>query len=267
MLQYRDIKTALQDLCIERSDPTIVYASSQLIPQVRGGAQTILGAILGSIDNILMPSFTYRTMVIPEFGPPDNLINYGSGRISNLDAAIFTPELPADFADSQISEIFRNYPDVSRSAHPIFSFLGLGLDSALISQTISDPYGHIRFLQGKDAKIVLLAKDPSALFSLHFCEQVSGRKQFVRWAITQDGIKECPHFPGCPRGFHKILYQLDADMKKTQIVGDPCYSVSLDHLVSTAVALLSTDPYALLCNDLHCEKCNAIRRDIRQKVG
>ena len=266
MLQYRDIKTAIHELAIERNDPTIVYVSAHLIPQVRGGAQTILGAILGSIDNILMPSFTFRTMVIPEFGPSDNLITYGSGRISNLDATIFTPELPADFEDAPISEVFRSYPDVTRSSHPIFSFLGLGLDSALIAQTINDPYGHIHYLQGMNAKIVTLAKDASAFFSLHYCEKQSGRKQFTRWAITTDGIKECPLYPGCSRGFHKILYHLDGVLIKTQILDEPCISVSLDQLIPTALQLLNDDPYALLCNDLQCKKCNAVRKDIRQRV-
>jgi len=266
MLQYRDIKSAIHELGIERDDPAIVYVSSHLIPQVRGGAQTILGAILGSIDNILMPSYTFQTMVIPEFGPPDNLVTYGSGRISNLDATIFTPELPADFEDSQISNVFRSYPDVTRSCHPIFSFLGLGLNSALIAQTIDDPYGHIRYLQAMDTKIVMLAKDPSALFSLHYCEKQSGRKQFTRWAITQDGIIECPHFPGCSQGFHKILYHIDGVLMKTQILDEPCISVSLNQLLSTALELLAEDPYALLCNDLQCKKCNAVRKDIRQRI-
>ena len=265
MLQYRDIKAVIHELGIEREEPAIVYASSHLIPQVRGGAQTILGAVLGSIDNILMPAFTFQTMVIPEFGPPDNLVSYGSGRISNLDATIFTPELPADFEDAPISEVFRAYPDVTRSCHPIFSFLGLGLDSALVAQTIDDPYGHIRHLRAMNTKIVTLAKDASAFFSLHFSERQSGRKQFIRWALTQEGIQECRHFPGCSKGFHKILYHLDGIIMKTQIADMPCMSVSLDQLLSTAQSLLEQDPYALLCNDLQCEQCNAVRKDIRQR--
>jgi aminoglycoside 3-N-acetyltransferase len=204
-------------------------------------------------------------MITPEVGPDDNLLEYGSGRIENLSASIFTPELPADFEDQAISELFRHYPDVSRSNHPIFSFLGLGLDAALASQSISNPYGHIEYLQGKNTKILLLNKEPSALFCLHFCEKESGRKQFIRWALTQDGVKECLFFPGCSEGFHKILFHIGNQVKQTQIQDRTWFSLTLDSLIKTATQLLQEDPYALLCNNLHCERCNLIRKDIRQR--
>jgi aminoglycoside 3-N-acetyltransferase len=265
MLQYRDLKNALNELGIKRSDPTFVHASASLIPLVKGGAQTLLGAILAGIDNILMPSFTFKTMIIPEVGPEDNLIEYGSGRNENLNASVFTPDLPADFEDQAISELFRHYPDVIRSNHPIFSFLGLGLDAALASQTTAEPYGHIQYLQGKNTKILLADKEPSALFSLHFCEKESGRKQFLRWAMTEEGVKECPFFPSCSDGFLKILFHLGNEVKQAQIQEHTWYALSLDSLIQTALQLLHEDPYALLCNDLHCKKCNAIRKDIRQR--
>jgi len=265
MLQYHDLKNVLDELEIKRNDPTIVYASSSLIPDVKGGAQTLLGAFLAGIDNILMPGYTFKTMIIPEVGPEENLIEYGSGRVENLNASIYTPELPADFEDQELSETFRHFPDVMRSRHPIFSFLGLGLDAALDAQTLGDPYGHIRYLQGKHARILLAAKEPSALFSIHYCERESGRRQFVRWALTGEGIKECPHFPGCSNGFHKILFHLGEDVKKAQVESQTWYALPLDHLVDTALNMLRTDPFALLCNDLYCEKCNLIRKDIRQR--
>lgn len=267
MLQYRDLKNAIHDLGVKRSEPTLVHASAALIPQVKGGIQTMLGAILAGIDNMLMPSFTFKTMLIPEIGPEENLIEYGSGREENLNASIFIPDLPADFEDQAISEVFRHYPDVNRSNHPILSFLGLGLDGALQAQSTADPYGHIRYLLGKNAKVLLIGKDISALFSIHACEQESGRKQFLRWAMTEEGIKECPSFPGCSNGFHKVLFHLEGAVRQVTVQDQPWYSFSLDSLTRTTLQLLREDPYALLCNDLHCEKCNLIRKDIRQRRG
>ena len=265
MLQYHDLKNALNEMEIRRNDPTIVYASNSLIPLVRGGVQTLLGAILAEIDNILMPSYTFNTMITPEVGPDDNLLEYGSGRVENLNASIFTPDLPPDFEDQEISEAFRHFPDVMRSNHPIFSFLGLGLDAALGAQSIEDPYGHIRYLQGKHTRILLAAKEPSSLFSIHFCEKEIGRKQFIRWAMTGEGVKECQHFPGCSNGFHKIIFHLGDGVKKAQLQDQTWYALSLDQLIQTALQMLREDPYALLCNDLRCEKCNWIRKDIRQR--
>ena len=264
MLKYRDIRKALDDLHIRRGDPAIVHVSASLIPQVQGGAQTILGAILAGIDNLLMPSFTYQTMIIPEVGPPDNLMDYGSGRIENLNAAIFSNDLPSDFDDREISEVFRHYPDVTRSNHPILSFLGLGLDAALSMQTAADPYGHITYLRGKGVKILLIAKDASSIFSLHLAVKQSGRKQFTRWALTPDGVRECLFFPGCANGFHKLFFHLEGHLQRAQVQEEEWYALPLDATLESAMRLISQDPYALLCNDLQCEKCNLIRKEIRQ---
>ncbi|NMB60748.1 MAG: AAC(3) family N-acetyltransferase [Chloroflexi bacterium] len=264
MLQYRDIRKALDNLHIQRGDPAVVHISASLVPQVRGGAQTILGALLAGIDNLLMPSFTYKTMIIPEVGPADNLIDYGSGRIENLNAAIFTSDLPADFEDREISEVFRHYPDVTRSNHPILSFLGLGLDAALSMQSVTDPYGHIAYLRGKGAKILLMAKDAPSIFSLHLAIKQSGRKQFTRWALTSEGIQECQAYPGCANGFHKLFFYIGDQLKQIQVQEEAWYALPLDITLEAAERLIKKDPYALLCNDLQCEKCNLIRKEIRQ---
>lgn len=266
MLQYRDIKSAFQDLGLQRSDTAIVYTSSRMIPRVKGGANTILGAILAGIDNIVMPSFTFKTMIIPEVGPPENQIDYGSGRIQNLNAHIYTPDLPADFEDREISELFRQYPDVTRSLHPIHSFLGLGLDAALAQQTCEDPYGHIEYLHGKGVRILLLDKDPSVIFSLHYCENKSERRQYTRWAMTAAGVKVCYSFPGCSRGFSKILYHMNGNFEQVHVEDMVFTSIPMDSLIDKGLQILRRDPFSLLCNDLHCERCNQIRQDIRQGI-
>lgn len=264
MLQYRDIRKALDDLHIRRGDPAIVHVSASLLSQVRGGAQTILGALLAGIDNLLIPSFTYNTMIIPEVGPADNLMEYGSGRTNNLNAAIFSNDLPADFEDCEISEFFRHYPDVTRSDHPILSFLGLGLDAALSMQSVADPYGHIAYLRGKGVKILLMAKDASSIFSLHLAIKQSGRKQFTRWALTSQGVQECQFYPGCADGFHKLFFYMEDQLKQIQVQEEVWHALPLDATLETAERLIKKDPYALLCNDLQCEKCNLIRKEIRR---
>lgn len=265
MLQYRDLKNVLRELGVKRSEPTIAHISAALIPHVKGGAQTVLGAVLASIDNILTPSFTYKTMLVPEVGPDDNLLEYGSGRLENLNASIYTPDLPADFEDCAISEVFRHYPDVKRSSHPMLSFVGLGLDAALNAQSATNPYAHTQYLRGKNASVLLAGKGPAALFALHLCEMESGRKQFVRWAMSEEGVKECLHYPGCSQGFHKIIFHLKDKVKQTLLNDQHWYAFSLDALIEVATRLLQEDPYALLCNDLHCVSCNLVRKDIRQK--
>ena len=57
--------------------------------EVRGGAATILGGLLTTYEDLVMPAFTYRTMLIPEIGPENNGMVYGSGDESNEMAEMF----------------------------------------------------------------------------------------------------------------------------------------------------------------------------------
>lgn len=267
MISYRDIVVGLENLGLSRSTPVLAHISLSQIGEVRGGQETLLGALLATIDNVMMPSFTFSTMIIPENGPADNFIDYGSGHNSNLNASIFTHSLPSDMSNNEISEALRRYPGTYRSSHPILSFTGLGLDVALIHHTPKDPYAPIKKLLDLNGWVVLMGADPSENFSLHYAEYLAGRKQFTRWALTVDGIAECPHFPGCADGFHKINYYLQDELRSA-VVADACwYAVPLEVMVNSALALIRDDPFALLCNSLSCPRCNMVRKLIKKGVS
>ena len=266
-LTYHDITKSLKSLGLKRDTPTIAHVSLKSLGEVKGGVDTVLGALLATIDNLMMPSFTYRTMVTPEFGPENNAITYGSSREKNLSAEIFTSNMPSDTPNNDIAEALRHYPDTSRSHHPILSFTALGLDAALESQTPKEPYAHIAAMMGQNTQVLLMGVDPSQNFSLHSAEQLVNRKQFIRLALTPNGVVECPHFPGCPNGFHKVLYHLENELHKILVGKSIWYCMSLDNMISVASNLMKDDPYTLLCNDLNCSRCNAVRRAIRKKFS
>jgi aminoglycoside 3-N-acetyltransferase len=205
MISYRDIVVGLEKLGLDRSTPVLAHVAPARLGKIHGGLETLLGAILGTIDNVMMPSFTYATMVVPQVGPPDNFIDYGSNQAGNLNASIFNLDLLSDMPGAEVSELLRKYPGTYRSAHPILSFTGLGLDVALIDQTPEDPYAPIRKLMELKGWVALIGAEPSENFSLHYAEFLGGRKQFVRWALTEKGIKECPHFPAAPMVFIRSI--------------------------------------------------------------
>jgi aminoglycoside 3-N-acetyltransferase len=267
MLSYHDITVGLEKLGLNRSTPVLAHIAPANLGEIRGGTDTLLGAILATIDNVMMPSFTYSTMITPEKGPSDNFLQYGSGHAANLNASIFTRKLPCDTHDNEASEALRNYPGTFRSSHPILSFCGLGLDIALVDQTPQDLYAPIRKLMELDGWVALLGSDASENFSLHYAEHLAGRKQFIRWALTEDGIKECPDFPGCSNGFHKINYYLQDELRIAEVGDSRRYAVPLQILVNSAVALIREDPFALLCNSLSCPRCNLVRRFIKSQVS
>ncbi len=267
MITYRDIAVGLEKMGLDRSTPVLAHMAPARLGEIRGGAETLLGAILGTIDNVMMPAFTFSTMVVPQVGPADNFMDYGGSQAGNLDASIFTRNLPGDQPNAEMSELLRNYPGSYRSSHPLLSFVGLGLNVALIDQTPQDPYAPIRKLMEMNGWVALIGAEPADNISLHYAEFLAGRKQFVRWALTEDGILECPHFPGCPDGFHKINYYLQDEMR-ISVVGDSHWSaVPLEVLINSAVALIRDDPFALLCNSLSCPRCNLVRKAIKEQIS
>lgn len=262
MIGYREIVNALKRMGLMPQTALLAHVAPDLSQQVKGGARTILGAILAAVDNAMLPAFTFNTMVIPESGPEDNAIIYGSGRESNLNAEIFTLDLPADPLFQPMADTFLKYPQAQRSNHPLLSFIGLGLKDILESQTAADPYGPIRSLMELDGWVLLMGVDQASNFSIHYAEFLTGRKQFTRWALTPDGVAECLHFPGCLDGFNKLQYHLE-ECKHEAILSDcVCHAYPLTEVIDITTRLLRKDPYALLCSNLNCERCNTVRKSL-----
>ncbi len=135
MLTFRDFITGFRKLDIDHSRPVIVHASLSAFGEVHGGAETVLGALSSSFDTLIMPVFTYKTMITPEVGPPDNAITYGSGKDTNRMAEIYRPDMPADTMMGVVAESLRTHPKALRSMHPILSFAGINAKQILDSQT------------------------------------------------------------------------------------------------------------------------------------
>ena len=267
MISYRDIATGLQNLGLNRSTPVLVHIRLANLGEVNGGLNTMMGALLATVDNVMMPSFTFSTMVIPESGPEDNLLVYGSGRETNLTAEVFSHDLPSDMPDHEASEALRGYPGVYRSSHPVFSFIGLGLDVALVNHPAEDPYAPISELRKLDGWVLLMGAEPSANFSVHYAEKLAGRKQFVRWALSDEGIREIPHFPGCPDGFHKLHYYMQEELHTVRVADSYWHAMKVDTLLNVVVALIKEDAFALLCNTLNCPRCNLVRASIKAQYS
>jgi aminoglycoside 3-N-acetyltransferase len=263
MLNYRDVVNGLHQLGLDRDVPVIAHMSTDLLIQVKGGASSILGSLLAVVDNALLPSFTLRTQVIPESGPEDNGLRYGSGRDSNLNAEIFNHNLIADEPYREMATALLSYPASHRSTHPLLSLVGLGVNTALDGQTIENPYQPIQTLGEYGGWVLLLGADQTSNFSIHLAEYLAGRKQFIRWALTPRGIVECPHFPGCPNGFNKLHYHIQEYQRRATVEDAIWQAYPLTDLIRCATELLKKDPYALLCNQLDCERCNAVRKAIR----
>jgi aminoglycoside 3-N-acetyltransferase len=259
MISFRDFVNAYRELGLSTTQPVIVHASLSSIGEIRGGAETVLGALLPAVKGVMAPTFTFKTMITPEVGPPDNAIEYGTGKDSNRLAEFFQPELPADPLMGLLPETLRKQAQACRSNHPILSFAGIGVERALEAQTIDDPLEPIRILAEDNGAVLLIGVDHSVNTSIHYAEKLAGRKQFVRWALTPQGIRECPGFPGCSNGFDQATATLSHFTRSVRLGGASLRLVPLTALLETLTDLLRREPYALLCQREDC-RCAAVRQ-------
>jgi aminoglycoside 3-N-acetyltransferase len=179
MVRQRDLLLGLRELHLGNA-PVIVHASLKSFGQVEGGAQTVLKALLAVFRTILVPTFTYRTMVTPLTGPENNAISYGSGQEQNQMAEFFTPRMPADPLMGVIPETLRNHALAKRSFHPILSFAGVNAGSLLQAQRLYQPLGPIARLGNLGGWVVLMGVNHTVNTSIHQAEKLAGRRQFVR---------------------------------------------------------------------------------------
>jgi aminoglycoside 3-N-acetyltransferase len=238
----------------------IAQASLKPFGYIEGGADTVLRAMLESFKSLVMPTFTYRTMIIPEVGPPNNGIIYGMEKDINKMAISFKHDLRADPMMGIMPEALRNYDRVTRTNHPILSFAGFNAESALAAQTLFDPLAPIGALADQDGWVVLVNVDHSVNTSIHYAEKLAGRKQFMRWALVGDRVVECANFPGDSTGFNAIAETIKYDAFRVDI-GKTAFiqAVSLKVIFTAVQELIRKDPLALLCQRDNCMTCNEIR--------
>ena len=265
MLTFRDFITGFRKLDIERTCPVIVHASLSAFGEVNGGVESVLEALLSSFETILMPVFTYKTMIIPEVGPPDNAIIYGSGKDTNRLTEMYHPDMPADKMMGVLAEAFRTHPTVQRSMHPILSFAGINAASALDKQTTRDPLLPIRYLIDQEGYVLLMGVNQTVNTSIHYGERLAGRKQFTRWALTSNGIISCWDFPGCSDGFEAISPHLEALISKVKVGEGQIQAIPLINLMDGVYSLLKEDPLALLCERPDCPRCNEVRSAVTRQ--
>jgi aminoglycoside 3-N-acetyltransferase len=263
MISFRDVVSGLRAFDLDPETPLIVHASLSSFGEVRGGGEAVLGALLSLFEQVLMPAFTYKTMIIPEDGPPNNGLVYGSGHDLNRMADFFRADLPVDPTIGDIAETLRKNANARRSSHPILSFSGIAVEDALAAQTLSEPLAPIQALTEKNGWVLLLGVDHTVNTSIHYTEALAGRKSFVRWALTPTGIKECPAFPSCSDGFEAAAPLLESITRQQTIGAAQVRAIPLQPMIETLVGLLQKDPLALLCDRADCERCDAVRQALK----
>jgi aminoglycoside 3-N-acetyltransferase len=259
MISYREISNDLHQLKIPSHQPVLAHISNTTIAKIKGGSDTLLAALLATVDDLMVPTFTYQTMIIPKIGPTNNALDYEKINSDSI-AEIFTQSLSCHSSMGEFAEKLRVHPQALRSTHPILSFSGVGVDVALNGQTLWDPWAPIQKLVELQGWVLLIGCDHTVNYTIHLAEALAQRKQFVRWGLTAERIAECPHFPGCSKGFNSIEPYIQ-DLKRELILGTiPIRAYPMKDLIDIAVRVLQQNCLEFLCSKENCECCAEIRR-------
>lgn len=241
-----NLKSALSDLSL-RKRLVLVHAS----PLV--DADSLLTSLLETTGGFVTPTFTPKSLLPSDYHPLHSKADAAS------QAEMFTPAMPADEAFGAFPELVRNQAKSKRSIHPVFSFAGVGADSAIHSQTLANPYAPISSLAEEDGIILLVGMDQRVNFSIHFGEKMAGRMQFIRWALTESGMVECPHFPGDSEGFNAISLTIKPFTRQAEADSITIQAIPINDLLRAVVNKIHEDAYSLLCGRPDCERCEAVR--------
>lgn len=263
MLNFRQLVKGFSQLKHDPQKPVIAHASYKAFGEIQGGPYVLLGAILSTFPRLMMPAFTYQTMVIPEVGPENNGMEYGGTAVQdNAYAEFFSADLPVHPEIGVLAETLRKHPKSRRSTHPILSFCGIGVDEALHAQTLQNPFAPIGKLAEAGGSVLLLGVDHTANTAIHYAEALSGRKQFIRWALTNGRVVECPNFPGSPAGFQMLHLHIQRFVQQVQVGQARVQLVPLTALIDTVKTLLRADPLALLIEDSSDARTQAVIRSV-----
>jgi len=259
-ITYRILQQTFAGLSIPMDSPVIMHCSLSAIGRVQGGPDTVIGALLNRFNSIMMPSFTYQTMIVPETGPEENGMLYTSGKDLNRMAIPFTSDMPVDKWMGVTAAFLQKYPLSYRSKHPVLSFSGVHVEPGLSAQTLDAPLSPLEWLWKLNGWVLLMGVNHTVNTSIHLAEQIAGRTGFTRWAIHGDKIVTCTHFPGCSNGFEEAAGLLQGISTVIPLGNSQLLALPLQAMIEILSLYLRQHPTSLLCKDPYCQQCQEYRR-------
>ena len=164
-------------LGLERGDVAIVHTSLSSLGYVVGAQHTVIDALLDALGpegTLVMPAqspdltdpATWRFPAVP----PDWV------EAIRDEQPAYDPDRTPTWRLGVVAELFRTWPGVGRSAHPVCSFSATGPVAGFILEphALDDPFGEdspLARLYALNARIVLLGTGWQVCTALHLAER------------------------------------------------------------------------------------------------
>ncbi|WP_433161535.1 AAC(3) family N-acetyltransferase [Kribbella sp. CA-247076] len=266
MVTTAEIGDGLRRLGLTRSSGVIVHSSLSSFGYVDGGAEAVCEALTGTCGTVLMPAGTWELTGIsapPGTARPHNAYDpaptWSAFGEELTRATAFRLDLPVDRGLGRIPETFRRTRELTRTAHPLLSYIAVGpaADDVLAGYRSDWPLGPIEELGRLDGDVLLLGVGHTVNSTIHLAEQLLGRSRFYRYAKTGDGVwSEFPNVSGASHEFDLIEPVLRSATRKTHIGSCRARLIPIKSVLAAAQELILADPAALLCSTPTC-RCTA----------
>jgi aminoglycoside 3-N-acetyltransferase len=258
-VQVSHIEAGLAMLGFTGAENIIMHTSLSAFGYVQGGAPALLEAVRAHVNTLVVPTFTYYTLVWPsEYRTDDWKVELP------IDGPMFRLDSPVSPDIGRVPQALLTRRNVLRSQHPALSFAAVGqhAHSILAAQTLDHPYAPIGQLYALDGDVLLMGVDHRSNTSIHYGEYLAGRPLLDRYANSSDGVVHT-YFPNCSAGFDQLEPRLT--IQTTQIGKATIKRMKVREIVDETLRALRRNPEALLCNHQYC-RCQAVRQKVKAQV-
>ncbi len=250
--------------------PVCVHASLRAFnPRVM--ATELLEVFLDAGCTILVPTFTYFFEVSPPSNdhlPVNGMLYTGpeSVEAQHRQGVDGDPGSKKRFrmtgADLSLSEMggfsaaVLARSDRVRGDHPLNSFTAVGpLAKELITgQNWEDVYSPLERLTARNGRILLMGTDLTSLTFIHYAEQHSGRRLFVRWSSNSKNQPCRVRVGSCSRAFNNLEPSITCS--ETTIHGAQWRAFSAKAALKQLSRTIAHRPEITQCDDANCLRCN-----------
>ncbi|MCL2627302.1 MAG: AAC(3) family N-acetyltransferase [Oscillospiraceae bacterium] len=256
-----DIKNAIEEAGLT-GKAVCIHSSLSSFGKVVGGAKTVIDAFLEQGCTLLAPSFTYDYQVeMIEKLEQNAQLDTAEIFLENGTKKIYSPDTDEIASDmGAIPRAMVNTDGQIRGIHPINSFVALGhlAEELVYCQDFEDVYAPFRKLTMLQGYIVLIGVDLTKMTAIHYAEQLSGRKLFIRNALDTNGDRVRVRVGSCSEGFNNFAPKLE-EIEKTITVGSSLWRIfPIGEVVKACTDAIREDADITRCDDNRCERCDDI---------